>query len=103
MLEVLNMHLRIAGVAVSEEFLEVVSAVLGTNVQRADALADAEKIELVEYKPVADRCFLRKWSGLEETEEPEQLDLFAAHAEARRDDAPIHYTRLASRTATVVA
>jgi hypothetical protein len=92
MFEVLDKHIRDEGAAVSQEFLDAVSAVLGTNVQQADTLAQATEIELVEYKPVGDGCFLREWSFLEEPEQDDQLDLFAKPEPApRRDEAPVHY------------
>lgn len=95
MFDVLDKHIRDAGAAVSQEFLDAVSTVLGTNVQQADALADAESIELVEYKPVGDGYFLREWSFLREPERDDQMDLFSKPAPEPRDDKkPIHYRDL---------
>lgn len=97
MYEVLEKHIRDAGVAVSEGFIDAVNAALGTNVQQADTLAGAAKIELVEYKPVGNCSFLREWSRLEEPEELDQLDLFlSAPTEPVRDAFPVHYRDLAA-------
>lgn len=104
MFGVLDKHVRTAGVAVSQQFIDAVSTVLGTNVQRADTLADAATIELIEYKPVGDGCFLREWSVLQDPEQNEQLDLFTELGpEPRRDEKPVHYLELAVGDATAVA
>lgn len=104
MLEVMERHIGDAGIAVSQEFLDAVSHVLGTNVQRADTLADAASIELVEYKAVGGGCFLREWSLLQEPEEAEQLDLFAEPPpEPRRDEKPVHYRDLGTASQSEVA
>lgn len=86
--EVVEEHIRNTHVTVSEGFLDALHAVLGTNVQRADTLADAERIEVVEYKPVGDGCFLREWSNLDQGEP----DLFSP--ESLRDSHPVHYSEL---------
>jgi len=78
-------------------FWSAVATVLGTNIIRADTLADAQKIELVSYIPGKDCTFVREWSTLEEPEPDSQLDLFdASHGEPRRDAVPVHYTELAA-------
>lgn len=90
---VLEKHL--ADQPVSVELLAAVDAVLGTNIQRADTLADPQMIELVEYQPVGDGCFLREWSLLWEPDDDDQLDLFTeTPAETVRDRLPIHYREL---------
>ncbi|MGI5524008.1 hypothetical protein ACQEUX_24165 [Micromonospora sp. CA-259024] len=94
---VLENHL--AGQPVSIELLAAVDAVLDTNIQCADTLADAQKIQLVEYQSVGDGCFLREWSLLQENG---QLDLFSkASIEPVRDALPINYTELAKHPGPV--
>lgn len=94
MYEVLETHIRDAGVAVSEGFIDAVTAVLGTNVRQGNTLADAANIKLVEYKPVGVGSFLREWSRLDE---PDQLDLFTkAPSEGVHDAVPVHYRDLAA-------
>ncbi len=90
---VLEKHL--AGQPVSVELLEAVDAVLDTNVQRGDTLADAQTIEIVEYKPIGDGCFLREWSLLEQGE----LHLFSP--DPVQDERPVHYSILAKESAAV--
>lgn len=93
---VLADHLGDPG-ARTEGFWTAVDAILGTNIVRADALADAQKIELVAYKPGKDCTFTREWSTLEEPEQDSQLDLFdVLHGEPRRDEVPVHYAELAA-------
>lgn len=102
MFEVLDKHIRDEGAAVSQEFLDAVGTVLGTNVQQADTLAHASEIELVDYAPVGDGSFVREWSFLQEPEQDDQLDLFAEPTlEPRRDRKPIHYRDLAAHDSTV--
>ena len=88
MLEVVDRHVRDSGTEVSQEFLDAASTVLGTNIQQADTLAHAAEIELVEYVPVGDGCFVRKWSRLSEG----VRDLFSP--EPLCDEHPVHYTAL---------
>ncbi len=68
--------------------------ILGTNIIRADTLADGQKIELVRYDPGRRGTFTREWSLLKEPET--QLDLFGAPAltEPRKDGIPVHYSHL---------
>jgi hypothetical protein len=81
----------------TEGFWAAVDAILGTNIVRADALADAQKIELVAYKPGKGCTFIREWSTLEEPEPDSQLDLFdVLPGEPQRDEAPVRYTELAA-------
>ena len=78
-------------------FWSAVESILGTNIIRADTLADAQKIELVSYRPGKDCTFIREWSTLEEPEPDSQLDLFdVSHGEPQRDAVPVHYTELAA-------
>lgn len=105
MLGVLEGHLRNTGVYVSQALHEAVSVVLSTNVQRADTLSDAKKIELVEYLPVGDGYFQREWSFLEGPEQYEQLDLFSElpAAEPGRDKKLVHYRDLPAVELSAVA
>jgi hypothetical protein len=104
MFGVLEKHIRNAGAAVGQEFLDAVGTVLGTNIQQADTLADAQSIVLVEYQPVGDGFFLREWSHLEQPEACDQLDLFAEiAAEPARDAVSVHYKDLATTPAATTS
>jgi hypothetical protein len=91
---VLEKHLD--GQAVSVDLLAAVDAVLDTNIQRADTLADGLTTELVEYKPVGEGFFLREWSFLEDGEP----DLFSPAPV--RDECPVHFSTLAKEPAAVM-
>jgi hypothetical protein len=89
----------------TEGFWSAVDVILGTNIVRADTLADATVIELVSYRPGRGCTFLREWSVLEEPEPNTQMDLFgslpgeldlfsALPGEPRRDEVPVHYADL---------
>ena len=81
----------------TEGFWSAVDAILGTNIVRADTLADASVIELVSYQPSPGCTFVREWSPLEEQAEESQLDLFAVlPGEPQRDEFPVHYSELAA-------
>jgi hypothetical protein len=54
------------GIEVTDGFTEAVGVILSTNVQRADTLTDARRVQLVEYTPVGNGTFVRDWSYLEE-------------------------------------
>lgn len=90
----LEMHLD--GIKVTKGFTEAVGVILSTNIQRADTLTDARRVELIAYKPVGNGTFVREWSYLEEQE----LDLFSEPA-LRRDDEPVHYSNLIGHPAPV--
>jgi hypothetical protein len=77
------------GIEVTKGFTEAVGVILSTNIQRADALTDARRVEIVAYQPVGNGTFVREWSCLEEQE----LDLFT-DPEPRRDSEPVHYSEL---------
>jgi hypothetical protein len=77
------------GIEVTRGFTEAVGVILSTNIQRADTLTDARRVELVEYRPVGNGTFVREWSYLEEQE----LDLFS-DPEPRRDAEAVHYSEL---------
>jgi hypothetical protein len=83
----LEAHLE--GIEVTKGFTDAVAVILSTNIQRADTLTDARRVELVEYTPVGNGTFVREWSYLEEQE----LDLFSDPG-PRRDSEPVHYSEL---------
>lgn len=71
-------------------FADAAEAILATNVIRADTLAEAAEIELVEYRPGSDGTFTREWGCLDPAaDEPNLFSL-----PPRRDEAPIHYSEL---------
>jgi hypothetical protein len=83
-------------------FRSAVDAILNTNIIRADALADAQKIELVAYQPGPDGTFVREWSNLQDPKP--QLDLFEMlPGESQKDAIPIHYAELSSHPNPTVA
>ena len=88
----------------TEGFWSAVDAILGTNLVRADTLADAQVIELVSYEPRAAGTFMREWTTLEDPEAVSQLDLFSALPdEPLRDAVPVHYTQLAANPKPLAA
>ncbi len=77
----------------SEGLATAVEVILATNIICADTLADASKIELVQYHPGRAGTFTREWSFLEESNI--QLDLFGQMpTERRKDTVAIHYSAL---------
>lgn len=98
-----HMNLQLNTVPVSEGFWTAVDTILETNIIRADTLADAQRIQLVEY------CWqrqaghvIRDWSYLEEPDA--QFDLFGAvDDDCQRDEVAIHYSLLAENPAPVRA
>lgn len=88
--------------SLTKGFQSAVDAILNTNVIRADTLADAQKIELVAYRPERGGTFIREWSTLEEPES--QFDLFAMlPGEPQRDEIPVHYADLSVNPNPTVA
>ncbi len=86
-------HLGVAGPTTG--FSDAVEAILGTNIIRADSLADAAEIELVEYRPGSGATFTREWSR--------PLDPAAGVPNLlapppRWDAVPVHYSELARQT-----
>lgn len=78
--------------APTEGLATAIEVILATNIIRADMIADAAKIELVQYHPGRSGTFIREWSYLEATG---QLDLFGdIPAEPRKDAVAIHYSKL---------
>lgn len=74
-------------------FESAFDAILATNIVRADTLADAAEIELVEYEPGSGGTFIRTWSRPLDPSGSEP-NLFSMGAE-RCDEAPVHYSELA--------
>lgn len=89
--------------AQSDGFWSAVDTILGTNIVRADTLADSQVIELVSYRPGPGGTFTREWSVLEEPGEDSQLDLFALPEEPQRDAVPVHYAELAANPKPTIA
>ena len=81
-------------------FGDAVDAILETNLIRADALADAAEIEIVEYQPGNAGTFIREWSHPLDSHanEPNLLSL-----DVRCDDVPVHYSELAHQPGPVRA
>lgn len=77
--------------AVSPGFVTAVEVVLETNIICADTLADASKIEFVEYKAERGGTFTREWSYLDPL--ANVPDLFSGLM-AKRDATPVHYALL---------
>jgi hypothetical protein len=82
-------------------FGDAVGAILETNVVRADALADAAKIEMVEYQPGSAGTFIREWSHPLDSAANEP-NLFSLE-QRRCDEAPVHYSELSRQTQPVRA
>jgi hypothetical protein len=81
-------------------FGDAVGAILETNVIRADALADAAEIEMVEYQPGSAGTFIREWSHpLDSAANEPNLFLL----DVRCDEVPVHYSELARQTEPVRA
>ncbi len=73
--------------APTDGLASAVDLILSTNIIRADTLADAAKIELVQYHPGRGGTFTREWSFLKEPGNSAQLDLFGEIAAEPRKDA----------------
>lgn len=77
-------------------------AILGTNIIRADFLADAATTEVVDYQAVRGESFRRVWSMLDGSESDgsgaigAQLELFDDRPVPKVDAAPVHYLDLAA-------
>lgn len=85
----------------SPGFKSALEAILATNIVRADTLADAAEIELIEYEPGSGGTFIRAWSRPLDPSASEP-NLFSLSAE-RRDEAPVHYSELACQPEPVSA
>jgi SAM-dependent methyltransferase len=81
-------------------FSDAVKAILETNIVRADTLADAAEIELVEYRPGSAGTFIREWSR---PLDPAANEISLFSLDARCDDVPVHYSELARQTEPLLA
>jgi hypothetical protein len=77
--------------AVSQAFVTAVEVILATNIVRADTLAEATTLELIEYRPGPGCTFIREWSFLEPAANEDTL--FSALL-SRKDAIPVHYSKL---------
>jgi hypothetical protein len=85
-------------VAPSRGFASAARAILVSNIIHADFLADAARTEVIDYQPLRGGLFLRVWSMLDDSVEPEPIsDLFHPEPAPKRDEEPVHYTELAAR------
>ncbi len=82
------------------DFGDAVGAILETNVIRADTLAAAAEIEMVEYQPGSAGTFIREWSHPLDSAANEP-NLFSL--DVRCDEVPVHYAELARQTEPVRA
>lgn len=82
-------------------FTSAFERILATNIVRADTLADAAEIELIEYEPASGGAFVRTWSRPLDPSVSEP-NLFSLGVE-RRDEAPVHYSELACQPEPVGA
>ena len=86
--------------SVSPALGDAAEVILRTNIIRADALADARAIVIVEYCPGTDGTFIREWSSLDP--EAGQPSLFSVSA-GQRDEVPVHYSELSSHPGPLLA
>lgn len=80
-------------------FDEAVEVILDTNIVRADTLADATEIELIEYRPGSAGTFIREWSRPLDPDAAEP-NLFSVAP--RCDEVPVHYSELARQAEPVL-
>lgn len=79
----------------STGFVSALRVILRTNVMPADFLADARRIEVIDYEPLSGGYFIRAWSVLDESVQAHtQPDLFHQEPEPKRDEVPVHYSAL---------
>lgn len=99
LLEVLRSHYHNDAntMAPSEGFASAARAIVTSNIIHADFLADASCTEVIDYQALRSGMFLRVWSVLDDSAEPEPIrDLFHPEPAPKRDEVPIHYTELAA-------
>ena len=99
LLEVLRSHYHNDAntIAPSEGFASAACAIVTSNIIHADFLADASCTEVIDYQALRSGMFLRVWSVLDDSAEPEPIrDLFHPEPAPKRDEVPIHYTGLAA-------
>ncbi|HEX7646364.1 MAG TPA: hypothetical protein VF450_03015, partial [Noviherbaspirillum sp.] len=78
-------------------FASAARAIVTSNIIHADFLADASCTEVIDYQALRSGMFLRVWSVLDDSAEPEPIrDLFHPEPAPKRDEVPIHYTELAA-------
>jgi SAM-dependent methyltransferase len=75
-------------------FVNAAALIIGSNVVRGDTLAEADRIELCEWRPHPGGCFQRIWS--QALVPPAERNLF--WAERIQDAEPVHYSRLVEET-----
>lgn len=81
----------------TEGFASAAQVMVTTNLIHADFLADAARVEVVEYKPGRGGMFQRVWSILDDSATAQsQPDLFNPVPEAKVDQVPVHYSQLAA-------
>ncbi|MTD46408.1 type III restriction endonuclease subunit M [Conexibacter sp. W3-3-2] len=85
---------------VSDAFASAVEAILGTNIILGDTVADADRINLVEYRASHGCTFIRTWTTLDAASR--EMDLFAAMT-PKCDARPVHFKELASHPEPVPA
>lgn len=86
--------------APSPELKGAMTAILATNVIRADTLDDSAEIELVEYRPVGSGSFIRVWDKPLDAR-PSELSLFST--DPLQDAHPVHYSELIRQEGPVAA
>lgn len=96
-LTVLEAHYRADADTIepSVGFSSASSAITRANIVRADMLADASTLEVIDYRAVRGGCFERTWSVLDDSSSALQTDLFTPNSPAKRDELPVHYAELA--------
>jgi hypothetical protein len=78
-------------------FASALQAIISSNVQQADMLADGAVTELIDYQSIPGGYFQRVWSMLSDSAAANtQLDLFHQEPAPKRDEVPIHYLDLAA-------
>lgn len=82
---------HLSGQSPTVGFWSALEVILATNVIRADTLADAAEIELIEYEPVGEGTFVRTWSR---PLNPSSSDLSLFSLPDRHDEMPAHYADL---------
>lgn len=94
---VIAMHLdsEFGSHAPSAALADAVELILESNIVCADALVDAARIELIDYRPAQKGTFTREWS-FPLLAGAIQHDLFSEPMVCR-DDMPVHYSELRSR------
>lgn len=97
-LTVLDAHHQVdaIGKRPSIGFSSASRAIADTNILCGDMLADAKTLEVIDYRSSHEGCFERIWSVLDESSTAgTQSDLFTPDQSVKRDEFPVHYTKLA--------